>query len=266
MNPFFDVVKQDLMYGNRDHDLGLVKNRTALVNADNGELLGIMSKNYTIVTNKQVFDLFSSATATLKIKEPVHRLTYSGSAWKCDLVFDDERTNQLIIKDDIVGLALRIFNSYNGTIAFGYELFGFRHICSNGMIFGKKSLFSQTYRHFLGNPEKLYNDFSGKFLTTKMNVERWIHWTTLTFPFEIFKKFIENKTYLSKRTATDLIENYHVILKTFNDAETKWGSFNVLTYYLTHKIKTSKKGTDGVFRSAHYAVSNLIHDFYKLTD
>ena len=254
MNPFFEISQQPIFVNNRE-----VKNRLAIVNEETGNVLGIVGKKYEIVHNSKVGDLFADALQGYDCSKILDHLDSDGKRWKRQIIFNDARLKYDI--GDIVGIMLEIFNAYDGKTSFGYEIFGFRFACENGLVTGKRSLFSKSYHHFQNNPEKLLKDFESHFETFSENVRLWENWSKITIDRSIFDDFIMEQTFLGERLSTELTENYNPLLREMDLPQTVWGAFQVITYFSTHKVK-ARHGS-GIFSHRRFILDKLIREFYK---
>jgi len=259
MEPFFNVVKEPIFRQSGRE----IPNKFVLINEETNDELGIISKDYEVVYNRQVFNLFSEAMGAYKVTKENHHLDSIGRRWKCDWVFDDDKLNMEIMPADVVGLALRFFNGYDGKTSFGYELYGFRALCSNGQVFGKKSLFSKTYQHFINSPQRLHTDFISHMTNFQINVGIWQDWAKIPFTKNQFKVFLEDKKYLGKRLSANLLQDSSKILNMFNMDESMWAYYNVITYFSSHETKGSK-GASPIFGHGYHVLTKLAEDFYNI--
>ena len=258
MDAFFNVVQEPIFRRNGEE----IPNKFVLVNENTNNELGIVSKDYEIVHNKQVYDLFSEAMSKYSVAKETHHLDAIGKRWKCDWIFDDDKLNTEVMPADSVGLAMRFFNAYDGKHSLGFSLFGFRGICSNGQVFGKKELFSKTYHHFINSPQRLHNDFILNMDNFHINVGIWQEWTKIPFTKTQFSAFLEDKKYLGERLRTKLVNNTERVLNLFNMDETMYGIFNVLTYYSSHEVKSNKGSY--VFSNGYNVLTRLAEEFYEI--
>jgi hypothetical protein len=262
-NPFFKIEQYPILFEQKITDGGSeffdISNRMAIVNVENNVVLGIVSKNYTPVMNKDVYNLFQEALKHFKIKKEIHHLDRGGRKWFCDFVISGNQTEfDITGGGDIVGILIRAFNAYNGKNTFGWEIMGYRYMCENGQIFGKQSLSLRTFRHFFGKADKLMADFSLQFRLFESNVELWAKWTQREYWTDDLRKFLEDKEYIGERLKTHLIEMH--LSKHYT---TKWDVYNLLTYEATHKT-SGKDGISGVFTNKYKVLTKLIEDFYKI--
>jgi hypothetical protein len=264
-NPFYEIKVEKLVT-----ESGLPTNKNALINSETEDIVGFVSPNYDIVTNKTVADLFQEAVSHVGIKDVKNHLDATTKRWKQFIVLSDKMKYE-ITPSDHVSICLSIHNGYDARTAYGYSLMGYRWLCSNGMVMGKKELFSDSFTHYDGNVEKLRDSFELKFDFFKKNAELWSNWNNEYFDKGEFIKFIdfhkkpesgkaEKHEYLTPKIAQGLKESYYPLLEKQHLRENKWGSFNVLTYLSTHETK-ARKGSN-VFSNRYNNINRLAGDFY----
>jgi len=269
-NPFFDIQKETVIT-----DSGIVvPNKQALINAETKNVLGLVSPNYEVVTNGEVDDLFQEAIKDLSIEKVVDHMDAETKRWKRQIVFNDERLNFEIVKSDIVGILLEIHNGFTGRTSFGYNLMGYRWICENGMVMGKKSLFSESYAHYVDSPEALRDSFNMKFENFQKTADVWSSWSEIDFNRENFSLFVESHTkstdvksadqYVTPKVSEAIIESYEPMMNLHKLSENKWGAFNVLTALATHK--TQARNGSNLFSNRYNTINRLAADLYHWED
>lgn len=258
-NPFFNVRKEKL-----ETESGILLDKIALVNDETGDVLGIVSPSYELVTNKMVDDLFAEALGDLDIFSVRDHLDSTTRRWKRQIVFKNDNLNFEITTDDVVGICLEVFNGLDARTAFGYNLMGYRYICENGLVMGQKRLFSGSYAHYQENPARLREEFEMKFNLFKEKANEWSAWQALPFPTETFERFVLGKKYVTKKVGKDIVDSYEPTLNSQKLSNNKWGAFNVLTYLATHETK-ARKGSN-VFSNRYNTINRLAADIYTFED
>ena len=264
-NPFYDVKVEKLIT-----ESGLSTNKNALVNSETNDIVGLVSPNYDIVTNKTVADLFQEAVKDVGIKDVKNHLDGTTKRWKQFIILSDKMKYE-ITPGDHVSICLVIHNGYDARTAYGYSLMGYRWLCANGMVMGKKELFSDSFTHYDGNVNKLRDSFELKFDFFRKNAKLWNNWNNEHFDKAKFIKFLNNHTkpeeakagkheYITPKISQGLKESYYPLLSKQHLKENKWGSFNVLTYLATHETK-ARKGSN-VFSNRYNNINRLAGDFY----
>jgi len=267
-NPFFEVKKEDVFTASGVK----IPNKVALVNADLESVVGFVSPGYDIVENQAVTNLFEEATSEFGVSTVKDHMDATTKRWRRQFIFNDDRLNAEILPSDIVGVMLEVYNGYDGRTAFGYSLMGYRWMCENGMIMGKRNLFSESFAHYDGNVEKLRESFAFKFNMFHKNAKVWEKWSKEPFNQESFDNYLKAHTkpvnakaksheYLSPKMASGIGDSYVPILSNQKLEENKWGAFNVLTYLMTHETK-ARNGSN-VFSNRYNMMGRLAGDMYN---
>ena len=187
LDPFFNVSEAPIYVNNRP-----VPNRMALYNEDNGDVLGILSDSkYNMVKNKQVADIFDTAFDKLPVLKQTDHMNIDGSAWKRRIVLDKSAFDFQIVAGDSMGVMIEVFNSYNGKTSWGYNLVGYRWLCENGMVFGRKNLFSQTFGHMTNAIDRIQSKFTGQLNGIENILDTWRNWTKIDFPLERMELYMQ---------------------------------------------------------------------------
>ncbi len=267
-SPFFNVRKEKVLT-----ESGLeVPNKVALVNEDLGSIVGFVSPGYDVVRNETISDLFAGAISDLKVAKVVDHMDATTKRWKRRIIFDDGRLTSEITTSDVVGVLLEVYNGYDARTAYGYSLMGYRWFCENGMVMGKKELFSESFAHYDGNVDKLRESFGMKFNAFHQNANTWQEWSRTKFNENDFNTFVDKYTkpeggraaknqYLTPNIGKGVKENFQPLLAQQRLPETKWGAFNVLTWLATHETK-ARKGSN-LFSNRYKNMTRLAGDFYS---
>jgi len=262
-NPFFDIVKEPI----KTESGALIPNKVALMNRETSDVLGIVSPNYEVVTNKQISSLFENAIELDGIKnvEVSDHLDSITKRWRRRFTISDDRLTFDVNPKvgDLVNVCLDVFNGYDGRTAYGYELIGNRLWCTNGCTTGEK-MFTARYTHYSGNAEQLASEFEMKFGLFEKKVDTWRKWTTESFSFTQFKMFVESeeRKYIGPKISEAIVGSYHPLLQKQKLQETKWGAFNVLTWLATHETN-ARKGSN-VFSAKYNNINRLANEFYEI--
>lgn len=254
-NPFFNIRRESVKT-----ESGLKVPKTAIINDDTDDILGLVSENYELVTNESVNSLFDEALDGVGIKDVSDHLDSTTRRWKRRIILSDEKYNKDVLPGDTIGLMLEIFNGYDARTAFGYDLMGYRWICSNGLVMGKQSLLRESYTHYVNNPEKLRLSIDSKLNEFNKNVLTWTEWTKIPFGKEQFDKFVDSRDYLGKKVAESIKDSYETVMNREKLEENKYGAYNVLTFLSTHGTK-ARKGSN-VFSSSYSTINHMAADMY----
>ena len=257
INPFFSVAQAPVYVNGME-----VPGRMALYNEENGNVLGILSDTrYKTVTNKQVADVFEAAFDKLPILKITDHLSLDESVWKRRIVLDKSAFDLEVLPNDSMGIMVEIINSYSGKTSWGFDMFGYRWMCSNGMVMGKRSLFSQMYGHMQDAIHKIQSRFDAQMHGVENVLETWRTWAKLPMPEERFSMYLAEQE-VAERATKRIIETYAERNATENLKPTQWAAFNTLTYLGTHNDRT-RKGTDPAFSATNKKFFDLADGLYK---
>ena len=258
-NPFFPVIKEKVQTLS-----GLDVGKFALINQETNDVLGLVGKDYEIIENHDVNELFMEAISDLGVSKTIDHLDSNTKRWKRHIVFDRNSLDFEVQPGDNVGVMLEIYNGLTGRTSFGYNLMGYRWLCENGMVSGKEKLFSESLAHYVGNPEKLRESFEMKFDLFRNQVDVWKEWVNVPFDHVAFDTFVNGQSYITEKVGKDIVDMFPVLLERQNLMENKWGAFNVLTNIATHETK-ARRGSN-VFSNRYNNVNRLAADLYHWED
>lgn len=134
---------------NRQHPLFKepisTKNYLAVINQRDGTIVSIVGKNYRLIHNKEALDmgkhLFKLLYPLIKTDDLIPFKVISpqslGSV-QIDLIHKD--VNFRVWEQETWLPFMRIFNSYNRVHALSFEIGFVRELCSNGMLFKKRTM------------------------------------------------------------------------------------------------------------------------------
>lgn len=122
-----------------------VPNKKAIVNRDNGRVLGVVSQGYRLVSNREALDMARECCRTVFPETKpgeweVQGADAPGTAGHCfiDLYHNSTSLDFALVqakdRPDAFGPFIRVTNSYNGVRALAFDIGFFRKVCRNGMI------------------------------------------------------------------------------------------------------------------------------------
>jgi hypothetical protein len=137
-------------------------NDRAVVNQTNGKVVGMVGKNYKLISNKEAIEkgkqIFTQLYPHVQTDELIPFKVFaplSKSSAHIDLIH--KNVDFGIVEQDRWLPFLRISNSYNRSCALSYEIGFVRALCSNGVLFNKKSM-KLKYYHINGNKIEVNSD------------------------------------------------------------------------------------------------------------
>jgi len=256
-NPFFKTIKESLITQSGI----IIPDKKVLINSETNDILGIVSKNYEVVSNEMVSAVWMDALSDMKIASINDHLDATTKRWKRQIIFAEDKLNFQIAGPECVGIMLELFNGYDARTSFGYELMGYRWACENGLVTGKKKLLSGNFAHYNDNPRKFRESIDTKWPLFMELAETWKGWTQIPFNFDKFEEFVDSKKYITPRVGKYIKDEYKSSLDTQNLDDSKWGAFNALTYLSTHMTK-ARKGSN-LFSNRYKTINRLAEDLYE---
>lgn len=257
MDPFFNVIPKPVFVDGKE-----VPGRVALINGNTQKVLGIVTDKYKPVPNVVVNNLFDKALP-FKVQEVQDHMFDGGAVWKRRIILDKDAFHWEILPNDAVGVMLEVFNSYNGKSAYGFRFMSYRWMCSNGMVTGKKNIFSMSLSHMSGAVERIQRGFSGALESFGTNVQLWKDWSKTTFTRKQMKVYLESRPYLTEKAASKVNDKYEFVMNKENLDETAWSAFNAITWMGTHELKTSRQDSSPIFSNSAKVYERLGDDFYN---
>ena len=258
LNPFGPVTRAAVMVNGH-----VLPNKHALVN-EAGHPMSIVSKNYKVVPNQTVVDLFGNAFNDLEIEKSTDHLDVDASRWRRRIVLKKNAFNFEIVPGDCVGVMLELFNSYTGKSSWGFRLMGYRWACTNGLIVGKRELFSATFSHMTNIIDKMRNAFSNQLANVNSLVETWKEWQGIEFTPKHMSDFLEHEE-VKEKAAETIMYAFHQRTAIERLPWNKWAAYNALTYLGTHELKTRKRGADPIFSASAKRYNRLAEALYNYT-
>ena len=217
-----------------------------IVREDTGKILSCMSKDYKLVTNKEIINYAEPIVNKRGGKFKEAEIFGNGARSIMKWHFPKEKVK--VSKDDILHPEIMIKNSYDGTIGVNVVAGAFRLICSNGMVIGITTN-SYKNKHSIHNIE--LNDLENI-------IEDTIENTKYLFDEE-FPKLIESK--IQEKDIVNLVKmfpiyaNEIVIQRLIADnPKTYWDLFNVGTNVLSHHMKRDSETTHSIERRLYPSI------------
>ena len=258
-NAFFDVVRKPAFTEFNGEQVSL--NKDVLMNADTGVVLGVVGKGYQMVKHATVADIVDAALANTVVKSMSDHMNGITNRWVREYVLGgDENTFDVTGKGDELNTKIRIFNGYDGRTSMGFEIAAWRKICTNGMM-GWKKMHGDTFYHVdRGMVDNLRTSFGVQTAQFQDNIRIWEDWANIPFTKGQFEQFIKTREYLSEKQVEAILGLYDPTMNKYQEEETKWGNYNVLTAIATHHTK-ARQGSN-IFSNAYKRMSKLAGEFF----
>lgn len=235
----FPVVREEpVQWGHKD--LQTTGDYKAIVNPDTGKLFSIVSRHYELIRHEHAIEEVEKAIARTPAlgKRKVTTHFYNDGGRMCRrYVFSTIRID--IAPGDVVNPELNLYNSYDVTWPFHVLLGGFRVVCRNGLVVGKR-FFQLRRRHIYDLPKmNLKEELS-------LALEQFIHQTAE------WKKWADQP--LTQKQHNDIMKAMELGKKATQEIKhrinqeserpnggngfppmTVWVFFNVLCWYITYR-------------------------------
>ena len=216
-----------------------INNRRAVVNLDRqNQVLGVVSPRYQIIHNTKLLDSINPALNDLgfKVDKPEVRIAKGGAV--TFFKFMTERATGEIQKGDIVRFGCEFFNSYDGSIPIGFHIIAERLVCINGLVV-PRSIREIHIRHTeSANTSDIRNRLEDYFPKTVAAIDLWKQWVEIKPNENQIQNFLTSS--VSKKLQKDFEHKYKTLPK---PKQNLWEFYNILTYHITHELKTRKEET-----------------------
>jgi len=260
MDPFFDVARFPIFAKSNTGEKEIAKD--ALF-SPNGDVLGLVSKNYNIVNNVDVASLFDEFFSEMNVLSVRDHVSGNGEKWLRDYVVDEDKYSVTVDKDDHLKLKVTVSNGYDAKSGVKFAVSFWRQVCSNGMMGWKKEI-GQSFSHFNKNVlEELDGLLNQGFGKVSEFAEAWQNWTQIPFTKKDFVGFVESRDYLTDKKKDNTISYYDPIMNKYKENETKWGAYNVLTAIATHHTNSRNKNVSNVFSNGYREMQRVTRDFWN---
>lgn len=214
-----------------------VEQARVVVRDDTNEILSVVSKDYELVPHKVVAEAVDSALerANFTIEDENIQTHLNGTGTQFYRIYSFPDIAKPVSKGDLVGMNIRITNSYDRTSRVGIYLDGNRLVCTNGLI-QTKNEFSITIVH-VGDfdPDKF--SLSADSLIHKFDIlmNKWRAWAEQEIEPERAQLVIEHMALKNHmRWIADRV------LRGTHPMNTRWEAYNAVTEVITHDYKGTK--------------------------
>lgn len=131
------------------------RNHKAVVNQSSGEIISIVGNNYKLISNKEAIEMgkqiFTQLYPSVIPSELIpYKVVAPHSKASAHIDFIHQAVDFKVWDQETWLPFLRTTNSYNRSVALSFEIGFVRKLCSNGVLFNKKSI-KLKYLHNKGN-------------------------------------------------------------------------------------------------------------------
>ena len=207
----------------------------AVQRQDTGAVLAFHRQGYRLIRNAEVFSAFEEALQASSLD--LSRLSIDD-----DMTHGGARTVRTyrlpayqveVMPGDLVGLQLKVINSYDGAFAFSSLIGGQRLICKNGMIAIEQ--FAQSYgRHTKGFDVTLAASALQQTLQVfEQHAQHWQRWSQISVSEVQAEQVITALPQGTEQLTQRLLGYWQQERQELG--ATVWALFNALTYWSTHQ-------------------------------
>lgn len=265
MNPFFDVLRNPLFTNFGDFSVPVA--RDALLNGENGNVLGTVGTVYKLITNEEVNRIFGEAFSDLPIESTQDHMNFKENRWQRDFILDGDTFN-IMVGDELIKTKVSIWNGYDGKSSVGFSISAYHH--HNGMSLLGRKMFGRTYTHLQdGLVERIRDDFASNLVKFQQMATLFNQWNNQSFSFDNFDSFVRSRInndenvngFLSVRQAESIVEAYEPYMYHFNNNRSRWSAFNVLSSVADNV--SSRGESSNIFTAGYNRMERLAVDFFE---
>jgi hypothetical protein len=257
--PLFVEIEQNNINGlfgsNQEKTRIVAKGYRAVINKSTQDILGVVSSNYHLISNadaiekgKEAFkEIFNISLNDLI----VNKVITSKNKTFCHVDLIHPNVNFNVWEQDCWYPFIRVTNSYNRTFALSYELGFVRKLCSNGVIFDKKTIKVKIAHNkkidqisFKADVSK-FNEAKSSFISKMLSLKKFHipkkkHFPLICKCLEIKKPLPGADGKLNERIQDQYSNLIRVSSELSNqyvnsEGETAYSLFNVITDLVSHQ-------------------------------
>lgn len=249
------------LYYKKNGELTPIPERKAIV-GENGVVYSIVSDKYRLVQHEDVYKTVNQILEELGIDPLLTdvKISRNGGAMLYTVLTDDCK----LLNNDYVYLGFSAYNTYDGSSSLRFDFFGFRVVCSNGLIMPRKILDLPKFRHLKGVIDPTYEEIAKTIkglldlrfevldvlnMATKSTVSAFDLVSFIETTFKNYPLLKENIYRTLKKHGIDLTEalkEYEEFVKQEKELEklleklekeeyNLWTAYNSITEVLTHR-------------------------------
>ena len=228
-------------------------NHKAVVNQKSGEIISIVGSNYKLISNKEAIEMgkqiFTQLYPEVKTNDLISYKVVSPlskASAHIDLIHKDVNFN--VWEQETWLPYLRTSNSYNRTYALSFEVGFARKLCSNGVLFNKKTM-KLKYLHSKSNKIELLTDSAQIKATSELFIKQCQNLSKYELPkelmiplvFQILNTNLELPEARQMTKKMNYLRNFIEVVKVLTDryftelGPNAYAAFNVMTELVSHQ-------------------------------
>ena len=229
------------------------RNHKAVVNQKSGEIISIVGSNYKLISNKEAIEMgkqiFTQLYPEVKTNDLISYKVVSPlskASAHIDLIHKDVNFN--VWEQETWLPYLRTSNSYNRTYALSFEVGFARKLCSNGVLFNKKTM-KLKYLHSKSNKIELLTDSAQIKATSELFIKQCQNLSKYELPkelmiplvFQILNINLELPEARQMTKKMNYLRNFIEVVKVLTDryftelGPNAYAAFNVMTELVSHQ-------------------------------
>ena len=221
----------------------------------NNELIKVLGSDYYLFPNEEALKMAGAAAGLAGLE--VFTTEVPGVKNKGNVLFSENEARMRAlyilgktqrVDGDEVSVGVNVFNAIDGSSSFGCSLFTFRHICSNGVIFGKETLMSVRRIHSKGMEEAIEALKSKMILVMEEAasvLERYREMAQVRVTDKLVDQILRSR--LPARILPDYVTEEEATIPDI----TEWDLYNDLTQAIWHNEKSGLHTKAFQFNTLH---------------
>ena len=213
----------------------------AVIREDTNTVIGVATNKYHSVPNQQIQEFFDTQIAEFfppnvveTIKVDLY-LPHGGGKYIKKYHITDPAYKVEIREDDFVSPTISTYNSYDSSLAMGFDIGAFRLACSNGMMIGKQFIAKKMRHYITCSPEVFQKDLESTMKKYMDITEIWKGWVNEVWDVADVEEYLSNES-ISEKKAKEIVEQFKR-----QGENNKWMFYNAITYVITHQTVARKE-------------------------
>ena len=233
----------------------------AVINENTNSVIGVATHKYHTIPNADVQKFFDEQIISYfpkKVAESISVqvfLPHNGGKYIKKYQINGEEYKVEIKENDFVSPTISTYNSYDSSLAMGFDIGAYRLVCSNGMMIGQ-NFGSKKMRHYVTcSPEVFQKDLADAMIKYLEITSKWKQWVNIPMTMSDATKYLE-KEIVSEKKSNEIIAQFER-----EQEKTMWGFFNSITWVISHQ--TTARNPENTILS-QMNLGRLVNNLYKV--
>lgn len=244
------VEERELFYGPGEkdgHKRFEIEGQKALIDPRTGRVFSLVTNDYRLIRHEDVIEMAEAVTAQMpEYGEPERKvwMPQDGAKMRLEYVFPEAAVT--VKAGDDIAPRFGIFNSYDGSWALRGIFGAFRLICANGMTVGSKLVeYRREHHQPMNGTDDLRDMVMRGMALMNGQKEIWKGWLDRTTTSREYEDIVHGLK-LTKTQTEELRAEVEVgsevrLEEQKLTAISYWAFYNIVTQYITHKVKSQIK-------------------------